>query len=144
MTEGGRLLGLDLGNRRIGVAVSDSARLLATGVKALERSGDRRRDHAAIAALVEEYEAVGIVVGVPYSMSGSIGPAAAAALEEVEDMKATVGVDVVTVDERLTTVAAHGALRSGGKSTRARKSVVDQTAAAVILQSWLDRAGAAR
>ena len=144
MTGGGRLLGLDLGNRRIGVAVSDSGRTVATGVKALERTGDRRRDHRAIAGLVEEYEAVGIVVGVPYSMSGSVGPAAAAALEEVESLKAMVGVDVVTVDERLTTVAAHGALRGGGRSARDRKAVVDQTAAAVILQSWLDRAGATR
>ena len=142
MTGGGRLLGLDLGTRRIGVAVSDSARTIATGVKALERSGDEQRDHRAIAGLVEEYEAVAIVVGVPYSMSGAIGPAAAAALEEVETLKETVGVEVVTIDERLTTVAAHGALRSGGKKARARKAVVDQTAAAVILQSWLDGAGA--
>ena len=144
MTEGGRLLGLDLGNRRIGVAVSDSARTIAIGVAALERSGDQRRDHVAIAGLVAEYDAVGIVVGVPYSLSGAVGPAATAALDEVESLKAAVGVDVVTVDERLTTVTAHGALRRGGKSARARKSIVDQTAAAVILQSWLDRAGAAR
>ena len=144
MTEGGRLLGLDLGNRRIGVAVSDSARTIATGVRALERSGDQRSDHVAIAGLVEEFDAVGIVVGVPYSLSGEVGPGARAALDEVELLKAEVGVDVVTVDERLTTVVAHSALGRGGKSARARKPVVDQTAAAVILQSWLDRAGAAR
>ena len=123
--------------------MSDSARTVATGVKALQRSGDQHRDHLAIAGLVEEYEAVGVVVGVPYSMSGSVGPAATAALDEVESLNATVGVDVVTIDERLTTVAAHGALKSGGKASRARKKVVDQTAAAVILQSWLDRAGRA-
>jgi putative holliday junction resolvase len=77
-------------------------------------------------------------------MSGAVGTAATAALEEVQSLRSVVDVEVVTVDERLTTVAAHGALRRGGQSSRARKSIVDQTAAAVILQSWLDRAGAAR
>ena len=144
MSGDGRLLGLDLGNRRIGAAISDSARTVATGLKTLERTGDRGRDHRAIADLVAEYEAVGIVVGVPYSMSGAVGTAATAALEEVQSLRSVVDVEVVTVDERLTTVAAHGALRRGGQSSRARKSIVDQTAAAVILQSWLDRAGAAR
>ena len=139
MRRDGRLLGLDLGGRRIGVAVTDSGRTLATGVTAIERSGDQRRDHAAIASLVEEYSAVGIVVGVPYSLSGGTGPAAAAALEEIEQLRENLGIDVETVDERLTTVAAAGALRASGRRAKSARAVIDQTAAAVLLQSWIDR-----
>jgi putative Holliday junction resolvase len=140
----GRLLGLDLGSRRIGVAVCDSARTVATGVTAVERSGDIGRDHAALKSLVEEYEAVGVVVGVPYSLSGAPGPAATAILDEVAHLRADLGVDIETVDERLTTVAAAGALRASGRSSRAARGVIDQTAAAVLLQSWLDGPGRAR
>lgn len=135
----GRLLGIDLGSRRIGVAVSDSARTVATGVATLERSGDRRRDHAAIGAVAAEYGAVGIVVGVPYSLSGATGPAAAAVLEEVEELRGATAVRVDLVDERLTTAAAAGALRAGGRRAKAARAVIDRTAAAVILQTWLDR-----
>lgn len=139
MKREGRLLGLDLGTRRIGVAVSDSGCAVATGVTAIGRSGDRARDHAAVAALVEEYEAVGVVVGIPYSLSGGTGPAAVSALEEVGQLRAALGVEVDTVDERLTTVAAAGSLRATGRRGRSARDVIDQTAAAVILQSWLDR-----
>lgn len=142
MRDDGRLLGLDLGTRRIGVAVTDSGRTIATGVTTIVRSGDLTRDHAAITALVEEYGAVGVVVGVPYSLDGSKGPAASAALSEVAQLRsgvAAVGAEVVTVDERLTTVAAAGRLRSAGKKAKQARSVIDQTAAAVLLQSWIDR-----
>lgn len=139
MRRDGRLIGLDLGSRRIGVAVTDSARTVATGVTSIPRSGDHRRDHAAVATLVEEYDAVGVVVGVPYSLSGQAGPAASAALGEVAEMRDSLGVEVETVDERLTTVAAAGALRASGRSARKARPVIDQTAAAVLLQSWIDR-----
>lgn len=135
----GRLLGLDLGQRRIGVAVTDSDRRLATGVGVIERAGDPAADLAAVAALVAQYEAVGVVVGVPYSLSGGTGPAALAALEEVERLRAALDVEVSTVDERLTTVSAAGALRSSGRRGRAARSVIDQTAAALLLQTWIDR-----
>lgn len=136
------MVGLDLGARRIGVAVTDSGRCLATGVTAIERSGDCARDHAAILAVAGEYDAVGVIVGVPYSLDGTTGPAADAALEEVHQIRAALapaGVDVETVDERLTTIAAAGALRAGGKKAKSARSVIDQTAAAVLLQSWIDR-----
>lgn len=139
MRRDGRLLGLDLGSRRIGVAVTDSDRTLASGVTAIERSSDRARDHAAVAALVEEYGAVGVVVGVPYSLSGATGPAAQAALEEIDQLRGALEVEVDTVDERLTTVAAAGALRASGRRARQARAVIDQTAAAVLLQSWIDR-----
>lgn len=135
----GRVLGLDLGAARIGVAVSDSGRSLATGVTAVKRTGDRAREHAEIAALVEDYDAICVVVGVPVSMSGDVGPAARSALEEVAQLEAALGVPVTTVDERLTTVAASGALRSSGRSAKRQRAVIDQTAAAMLLQTWLDR-----
>ncbi|MGH9056276.1 MAG: Holliday junction resolvase RuvX, partial [Acidimicrobiales bacterium] len=145
----GRVLGVDLGSRRIGVAVSDSGQSVATGVCAVRRSAaagatpltaGQAADHQALAALVEEYSAVGVVVGVPLSMSGATGPAASAALAEVDHLRRVLpAVPVDTADERLTTVAASGALHSGGARRRRRREVVDQTAAAVILQGWLDR-----
>ena len=140
MRADGRLIGLDLGQRRIGVAVSDSGRTVATGVSTIERSSERSAAHAAIAAVVEEYGAVGVVVGIPYSLGGETGPAAAAALAEVKELSEMLSVEVVTVDERLTTVAAAGALRAAGRRAKAQRSVIDRTAAAVILQSWIDRA----
>jgi putative Holliday junction resolvase len=142
MSDQGRLLGLDLGARRIGVAVSDSARTVATGVTTIERSGDRALDHRAISEVAGEYGVVAVVVGVPYSLSGQAGPAASAVLEEVAELRSVVRVDIETVDERLTTVQAAGALRASGRKGRRTREVIDRTAAAVILQSWIDRAGA--
>jgi putative Holliday junction resolvase len=141
MKDEGRLLGLDLGSRRIGVAVTDSGRAVATGVATVARTGDPGRDHAAIATLVEEYGAVGVVVGMPYSLDGRVGPAAAAVLEEVTALREALRVEVDTVDERLTTVAAAGALRASGRRGRRARAVIDQAAAAVLLQTWIDRAG---
>jgi putative Holliday junction resolvase len=135
----GRLIGLDLGQRRIGVAVSDSGRTVATGVSTIERGSEPAAVHAAIAAVVEEYGAVGVVVGIPYSLGGETGAAAAAALAEVKELSEMLSVEVVTVDERLTTVAAAGALRAAGRRAKAQRAVIDRTAAAVILQSWIDR-----
>lgn len=140
----GRLLGLDLGARRIGVAVCDSAGTVATGVATIERSGDPARDRRRVAELADDYGAVGVVVGLPLSMSGRAGPAAAAALAEVDALRAALDVPVDTVDERLTTVAAAGALRRSGRSARDARVVIDREAAAGILQSWLDRRRSAR
>jgi putative Holliday junction resolvase len=120
--------------------VTDSGRTVATGVTTVERSGDAARDHRAIAALVDEYQAAGVVVGVPYSLDGGIGPAATAVLDEVKRLRAGLEVPVDIVDERLTTVAAAGALRSGGRNARKARAVIDRTAAAVLLQTWIDRA----
>ncbi len=139
MSAPGRLLGLDLGSRRIGVAVTDAGRTVATAVATIERSGDSTRDHRAIAAAAAEYEVTGVVIGVPYSLSGQAGPAASAVLEEVAEMRRTLGYEVEVVDERLTTVAAAGALRASGRKGRQARKVIDGTAAAVLLQSFIDR-----
>jgi putative holliday junction resolvase len=135
----GRLLGLDLGARRIGVAVSDSAQTVATPVTYVERGRDRRGDHAAIAGLAADYEAVGLVVGLPVSLSGQHGTAAKAVLEEVGALRETVEVEVETIDERFSTVVASSALRRGGRAAKDQRGVIDQTAAALLLQDWIDR-----
>jgi putative Holliday junction resolvase len=138
-----RAIGVDLGAKRIGIALSDSAGTLATPWTKVERCGDRVQDHQRIAALVAEAEAECVVVGLPYSLDGSIGPAAEGVLAEVEVLRAVLPVPVETYDERLTTVTAERVLREQGVTGRRRRQVVDQVAASVFLQAWLD-AGAPR
>ena len=133
-----RALGLDLGTKRIGVAVSDSDGRLATPADVVHRTGDRAGEHRAIAALVDEWEAGIVVVGVPYSLDGSVGPMARTMLAEAEQLRATLPVPVETYDERLTTVTAERSLREQGLTGPAGRQVVDQVAAAVMLQAWLD------
>ena len=131
-----RALALDLGSKRIGIALS--AGTLATPYEVLPRSGSRDQDHRRIADHVAETEAELVVVGLPFSLDGSVGPAAQRVLDEVEQLAATVGVPVETWDERLSTVTAERSLLDQHLRAPARRKVVDQVAAAVILQSWLD------
>lgn len=133
-----RALGLDLGSKRIGVAVSDRSGTIASPHSVLARSGSRRRDHDAVAELVAEEEAEIVVVGLPLNMNGSYGPAATAALAEVDAMATVVGVPVVTSDERRTTVTADRAMIEAGLRAPERRKHVDKIAAAVMLQTWLD------
>lgn len=133
-----RAVALDIGSRRIGVALSDSNGSVATPYEVVQRSGDRSRDHRRIGELVDEAGAEVVVVGLPFSLDGSIGPAARGILEEVEELRANLPVDVVTWDERLTTVEAERSLRVMGVKKGHRRRIVDQVAATVILQSWLD------
>ena len=133
-----RALGIDLGSRRIGVAVSDAGGTLASPLTVLPRSGDVSADRRAIARLVTEEEAERVVVGLPLSLSGASGPAAEAARAEAAALAAELPVPVETWDERLTTVEAHRSLEAGGKRSKQRRNVVDKVAAAVMLQSWLD------
>jgi putative Holliday junction resolvase len=139
-----RALGVDLGARRIGLALSDPLGVLAAPLAVLHRTGDRAADHAAILRAAAENEASMIVVGIPYSLaSGRPGPAAEAALEEVAELTTRAAdadppVAVDTCDERLTTVTAQRSLATGGVRAKDRRAVVDKVAAAVMLQSWLD------
>jgi putative Holliday junction resolvase len=135
-----RVLAIDLGERRIGVAVSDPTGTLASPVAVLQRAarGDRSLDHERIADLVGEHGAVRVVVGVPFSLDGSIGPAARAALEEIDQLRAHLAVPVETADERFTTVSASKRLRAAGKTGRQQTEMIDAAAAAVLLQGWLD------
>ena len=133
-----RVVGLDLGTRRIGVAVSDSGGVLATPYSVIERTGDERLDRDRIAEVVRELEAGAVVVGLPLSLDGSRGPAATAALAQVDALRETLEVPVEVHDERLSTVSAHRTLAASGLKGARRRQVVDQVAAAVVLQSWLD------
>jgi len=137
----GRALGVDLGARRIGIAVSDSAGTLATPRGTVARTGDTGRDRRALADLAVEEEAVVVVVGHPLSLDGTRGAAARAAEAEaaaLADLLADRGIAVELFDERLTTVSAHQALTAGGTRGRDQRAVVDQTAAAILLTAWLD------
>jgi putative Holliday junction resolvase len=133
-----RAVGLDLGTRRIGVALSNSAGTVATPYDVLTRSDDRVDDHGRIAAIVDEAGAGVVVVGLPLSLDGSVGPAARDVLDEVDELRARLPVAVMTWDERLSTVEAQRRLRTAGVKGRKGRRVVDQVAATVILQSWLD------
>jgi len=145
MRQGVRL-GVDVGSVRVGVSVSDPAAVLASPVETVPRTIQRPDDAAAsqpdiarIADLVGEYGAVEVVVGLPLSLSGARGPAAQAALAYARALAAAIEpVPVRIVDERLSTVSAHGQLASVGVASRARREVVDQAAAVIILQSALD------
>jgi putative Holliday junction resolvase len=139
----GRVAAVDLGSRRIGVAYSDSGRTIASPWGTIERSGDAARDRASIVDAVREIEASVVVVGLPLSLSGAAGPAARAALEEAEALRAAfepLGVSVETADERFTTTEAQRALTAAGRKGRAARQVIDSAAAMVLLQAWLDRA----
>ena len=133
-----RAIGLDLGERRIGVALSDSAGTMATPYELLLRSGDRARDHARIVALADEAGAELVVVGLPLSLDGSRGPAARHVEDEVRELEERLDIPVRLQDERLSTVEATKRLHAAGVPRAKRRQLVDQVAATVILQSWLD------
>jgi putative holliday junction resolvase len=136
----GRVLGVDLGSRRIGLAVSDPDGRVATPHSVIERSGDLAADHRTIMARAREAGASRVVVGLPLSLSGNAGPAAQAVLGEVDALRALAGEEltVETHDERLTTVIAERGMRAANAPRRARKRAVDAAAAAVMLQSYLE------
>jgi putative Holliday junction resolvase len=133
-----RALGIDLGAKRIGVALSDSAGTVATPYEVVPRSGDRARDHRRIAALAAEAEAECLVVGLPRSLDGTNGPAARAALAEADELATATGLPVEMWDERLTTVTADRSLMELDMKAPARRKVIDKVAASVLLQAWLD------
>jgi putative holliday junction resolvase len=133
-----RVLALDLGERRIGVAVSDPSGTIATPRAVLVRSGSRADDHRRVGEMVGECGAERVVVGLPLSLDGRRGPAARRALDEADELAAALTVPVETHDERLTTVSAERSLTERGMRAPARRKVVDQVAAAVLLQAWLD------
>ncbi len=120
------------------MAVSDRSGTIATPLTVVQRSGSIRTDHQRIKALLIEEEAVLIVVGLPLSMDGSVGTAAQAAIREVEALASVVDVPVETFDERRTTVTADQILMGRGLRAPQRRKIIDQVAAAVILQTWLD------
>ena len=139
----GRRLGVDVGSVRIGVAVSDPDGMLATPVETVRR--DRSERHLRrLAALVDEHQAVEVVVGLPRTLADRTGPAAQDAIDFADGLARRIApVPVRLADERLTTVTAERSLRAAGVSTRGQRAVIDQAAAVGILQSWLDQRRAA-
>ena len=135
---GVRALGIDLGSKRIGIAVSDISGTVASALTTVHRSSSRRHDHAEIAKLVRDEEAELVVVGLPLSLDGTKGPAAVAAEKEAGQLASVVGVPVAMYDERFTTVTAERGMLEAGLDARQRRKVVDKVAAAVMLQAWLD------
>jgi putative Holliday junction resolvase len=140
-----RYLGLDVGDVRMGVALSDETATLASGLCTLERVGPRK-DVRAVAALVREHEVGEVVVGMPYRLDGTLGPQGEKVTAFVEALRRALEVPVATWDERLTTVAADELLAEAGVRRRDRKARIDRAAAVLILQGYIDarpsRAGA--
>jgi putative pre-16S rRNA nuclease len=133
------ILALDFGRARIGTAISDELQLLA---HPLETIPANKQAPSRVAEIVREKKVDHVVAGVPRQMNGQIGTAAIEVLQFVEKLRAILPCPVVTWDERLTTVAAHRALRDVGKRTRHTRGYIDQVAAQMILQSYLDRRAA--
>jgi putative Holliday junction resolvase len=132
-----RYMGLDVGDKRIGVALSDETATLASGLPTLQRIGPKK-DVRAVADIVRQKEVGEVVVGLPRRLDGQLGPQAEKVLAFVESLRTALRVPIVTWDERFTTVAAGAALREGGVRREKRKELVDQVAAVLILQNYLD------
>lgn len=132
------ILGIDFGQVRIGLAISDELRFLAHPLQTIPAN---RSPVKKIAQIVRDRKVEMVVVGIPRHMSGEAGAAANAALEFANGLRAQLPCPVETWDERLTTVAAERALRDAGRKTHKTRHVVDQVAAQMILQSYLDREG---
>jgi len=134
----GRVLAVDVGTRRLGVAVSDPTGTVASPLATVPRRTPAE-DAKALAALAGEQDATTVVVGLPVTLAGREGPAAKAVRAWLDELAALLPeLDLQLADERLSTVAAERALVGGGVRRRARREVVDQVAASVFLQTWLD------
>lgn len=134
-----RILGLDYGEKRIGVAISDPLGVTAQPVTVIEKKDSFEQDLAEINQIIDRYPSVKeIVVGLPKSMNGEIGIQAQKTLDFVKALESSLKIKITTWDERLTTVEAERMLISAGLSRQKRKKVIDKSAAALILQNYLD------
>lgn len=133
----GRAIGLDLGTERVGVAISNDERTVATPLEVVPGRDWVALDHR-LAEIVDEWEVQIVVVGAPISLDGSEGPAMKRTKKSIARLRATLRPPIVTYDERLTTVTAHSMLDEQGVPGRSRRDMVDMLAAQVILQNWID------
>ena len=133
----GRILGVDYGDRRVGIALSDPTGFLASGHSVIVVQGPAHAVNE-VTKVVRDSKCIRVVVGLPLNMDGSKGPSAQKALAFVEALKEKVAVPVVTWDERLSTKAAHDILQTAGHKAKDRKGIVDKVAAEVLLQAYLD------
>ena len=139
----GRVLGIDYGDRRVGLSLSDPLGIAARPLMTLERRS-RQQDMDRFRAIVREHEVVRIVVGLPLDMDGTAGRRAALTRTFIDRLREAADVPVEAWDERLTTVQAERVLIAGDVSRARRRRVIDQVAAVILLQSWLDARGAGR
>lgn len=140
MALAGRVIGLDVGDVRIGVAVSDPLGIIAQPHTVIQRT-ELAKDLEAIRAVVVDREATRIVAGLPLNREGKPGPQAEKVLEFIEALRPVAGVDIETQDERFSSAAAERMLIDANVSRKGRKKVIDKIAAHHILQTWLDRHG---
>lgn len=133
-----RILGLDVGEKTIGVAVSDELGFTAQGLTVIRRTS-KAADREALRSIIGEYGPTGLVVGLPRNMDGSLGPKARQVQRFAGEVLEPLGLPIEFSDERLTTVSARRALLEGDVSRAKRRRVIDQLAAAFILQGYLDR-----
>jgi putative holliday junction resolvase len=133
----GRILGLDVGSKRIGMAVSDPLGITAQGIETLQRQ-NKRLDFEKLAKVIQELEITQIVVGYPLRMSGAEGFQAEKMQKFAEELREHFALPVHLWDERLTSAEANRLLRETDMSIRRRGQVVDQMAAVLILQSWME------
>lgn len=135
-----RIMGLDVGDRTIGVSVSDLLQMTAQGITTIKRES-KEKDYNALEELINEYNIKKVVVGLPKNMNGTLGPQGEKTMKFAEKLKNKYKVEIIYEDERLTTMAAEKLLISGDVRREKRKDVIDKVAATFILQSYLDRKG---
>lgn len=132
-----RILGLDVGDKYIGVAVSDLLQLTAQGLKTIKRVG-KKKDFLELEEIIDEYDIKKVVVGLPKNMNGTIGPQSEKVLKFGEKIKNKFNIDVIYIDERMTTMSAERILIEGNVRRENRKQYIDKIAASFILQSYLN------
>lgn len=134
-----RILGLDVGTKTVGVALSDEMGWTAQGIETVRINEERNKfGFERIQELVKQYNVDTIVVGLPKNMNGTIGPRGEACQQYAEQLRELLGIEVIMWDERLSTMAAERLLISADVSRKKRKQVIDKMAAVVILQGYLD------
>ena len=133
----GRIMGLDIGDKTIGVAVSDIMGITAQGIKTIRRES-KKKDIEELKNIIKEKQVNKIVSGLPKNMNGTIGPSGELAMEFGKLCEDKISIEVKFWDERLTTVAAHKAMLEADLSRNKRKKIVDKVAATYILQGYLD------
>lgn len=133
-----RILGLDLGEKTIGVAISDPLGWTAQGIKTIKRIG-LKKDINELRSIVEEYKVEKVVLGMPKNMNGTVGEAGERSIKFSENLKNKLGLEVIMQDERLSTVSAERSLIEADMSRKKRKEVIDTVAATYILQTYLDK-----
>lgn len=135
-----RIMGLDVGDKTIGVAISDLLGITAQGLTTIRRESNKK-DYDSLELLLKEYNINKVVVGFPKNMNGTIGPQGEKTIKFAEKLKNKFKVEIIYVDERLTTMAAEKMLIAGNLRREKRKLVIDKVAATYILQIYLDREG---